>query len=353
MTEVNETTVTPRPIDKFLAALSETDGASDLLITVGKPPQLRVHNEIVPLDYPVLTPEDTRELCLSLLNQERTKRFELEKEMDTSASLRGYGRYRVNIYQQRGSLAMVVRIIAERVKSFEELGLPASVVKMADLHNGLVLFTGPTGTGKSTTVAAIVNHINCTRRCHIVCIEDPIEYIHAHDLSTVDQREVESDTCSFDEALRRVLRQSPDVIMIGEIRDRASAQAAITLAETGHLTLATLHTRGAVASVDRLIDMFPSEQHIQIRAQLSASLAGVVWQQLLPKADRQGLVLACEVMTMTPAIRALIRKGNTHEIHGVMQAGKKFGMFTMEQAVTDLIRRNLVDQEWINNNGYQ
>ncbi len=351
-TEVGKTAKPVRTVDIFLAALSETEGASDLLITVGKPPQLRIHNEIIPLDYPDLTPEDTSEFCLSLLSEERAKRFKEEKEMDTSASLPGRGRFRINMYLQRGSMAMVVRVIAENIRSFKELCLPDSVAKMADLHSGLVLFTGPTGTGKSTTVAAIVNYINHNRRCHIVCIEDPIEFIHTHSQSTVDQREVESDTNSFEEALRRVLRQSPDVILIGEIRDRVSAQAAITLAETGHLTLATLHTRGAVASVDRLVDMFPSEHHVQIRAQLSASLAGVVWQQLLPR-KRGGLILSCEVMTMTSAIRALIRKGNTHEIYNAMQSGKKFGMFTMDQAVADLIKRGLVDENWIRDNGFR
>ena len=246
---------------------------------------------------------------------------------------------------------MVARVIPHRAKTFEELGLPPIIAHLADLSSGLILLTGATGSGKSSTVAAIINHINQTRRCHIVTIEDPIEYIHSHDQATVDQREVASDTNSFSEALRRVLRQSPDVVMIGEIRDRESAQVAITLAETGHLTLSTLHTRGAVATIDRLIDMFPAEQHIQMRAQLSASLVGVVWQRLLPRVDQKGLVLACEVMIMTPAIRALIRKANTHEIYSAIQAGRKYGMCTMEHMVAELAERGLIDKSWANQGG--
>jgi len=347
--EVPKKVVEESAIHTFLTDLSQTEGASDLLITVGKPPQLRIHNEIVSLDYEKLTPNDTKEFCLLLLNEEKTRQFLLEKELDITVSLGGSGRYRVNMYQQRGSMAMVARMIPHRAKSFEELRLPQIIVHLADIPNGLILVTGATGSGKSSTVAAIIDHINQTRSCHIVTIEDPIEYIHSHDQSTVDQREVASDTNSFSEALRRVLRQSPDVVMIGEIRDRESAQVAITLAETGHLTLSTLHTRGAVATIDRLIDMFPPEQHSQIRAQLSASLVGVVWQRLLPRIDQKGLVVACEVMIMTPAIRALIRKANTHEIYSAIQAGRKFGMCTMEYMVASLAEKGLIDESWSNN----
>ena len=215
---------------------------------------------------------------------------------------------------------------------------------LADIRRGLMLFTGPTGTGKSTTVASIINQINLTRQCHIVGW-DPIEFIHPHLKSTVNQREVGSDTASFAEALRRVLRQSPNVIIIGEIRDRESAQAAITLAETGHLTVATLHTRGAIETVNRLIDMFPPEQHGQIRSQLASSLEAVVWQQLIPRKDGKGLTLTCEVLRGIPAVQALIRNGRIHEITSLMQSGRKFGMCTMEQAMQDLVQRGIVDPD--------
>ena len=343
---------TPRAVDKYLQEFAQTPGAKDLLITAGKSPQLRVNNEITSLNYPDLTAQDTRELCLSLLSDEQKQQFEKEKELDISISLKDHGRFRVNIYYQRSSVAMVIRIIAQKIMSLAELGVPPWIAKMGDMQRGLILFTGSTGMGKSTTMASIIDHINQTRSTHIVCIEDPIEYIHSHNKSTVDQREIGSDTHSFRDALRRVLRQSPDVIMIGEIRDRESAQAAITLAETGHLILATLHTRGAVPAVDRLVNLFPPEQYAQVRAQLAASLEGVVWQQLLTRKDKKGLVLACEIMVMTPAIRALIRKAATHELYSAIQTGKKYGMCTMEQAINNLVRRDLVDSEWVDNHFY-
>lgn len=328
-----------------LRALAETRGASDLLITVNRPPQLRVHNEIVPLDYPVLTREDTEYLCTSIMGEEQLNRFKEEKEADMSLSLTGVGRFRVNVFRQRGSMAMVVRVVSERIPTFDDLVLPQIVRDLASLHRGLVLFTGPTGTGKSSTVAAIVNEINSTRACHIVGIEDPIEFIHPHIKATVNQREVGSDTHSFQEALRRVLRQAPDVVVIGEMRDRVSAQAAITLAETGHLTLATLHTRGAIPTVNRLVDMFPPEQTAQIQAQLASSLEGVVWQQLLPRADGSGLVLVCEVLRVIPSAAAMIRQGRIHEMVSLMQSGKKYGMCTMQQYVGELVQRGVVLQE--------
>jgi twitching motility protein PilT len=329
----------------FLKDLAQTKGASDLLVTVGRPPQLRIYNEIQPLDYPPLTPDDTERLCTSILSADQRARFRAEKEIDMSLSLRGVGRYRLNIYLQRGSLALVARIVSERIPNFDDIGLPDVVRALAEVRRGLLLFTGPTGTGKSTTVAAIVNHINEVRKCHIVAIEDPIEFVHPHCQSTVDQREVGSDTASFQEALRRVLRQSPDVIVIGEMRDRESAQAALTLAETGHLTIGTLHTRGATETVNRLIDMFPPEQTAQIRAQLSTSLQAVVWQQLLPRKDRGGLVLACEVLRVIPAVQALIRAGRIHEICSSMQSGRKHGMCTMEQTVQELVQRGLIEPD--------
>ena len=332
-------------IDQYLGDLANTKGASDLLITVGRPPQLRVHNEIVSLNYPVLTPVDTERLCLSIMDEDQKKRFKEEKEIDMSLSIRGVGRYRVNIFRQRGSMAMVVRIVSDQIPTFDDIKLPQTVRVLAEIQRGLLLFTGPTGTGKSTTVASIIHQINRSRHCHIVGIEDPIEFVHPHINSTVDQREVGTDTLSFQEALRRVLRQSPDVVVIGEMRDRESAQAAITLAETGHLTLATLHTRGAIETVNRLIDMFPPEQNMQVRSQLSTSLQAVVWQQLLPRKDGSGLVLACEVLRVIPAVQSLIRAGRIHEICSVMQSGRKFGMSTMEQAMGDLVQQGIIDPE--------
>jgi len=336
----------------LLKELARTKGASDLLITVGKPPQLRINNDITPLNYEPLLPKDTEQLCYSVLNEEQAERFRAEKEMDLSMVISGSGRYRVNVFQQRGYCAMVVRLVLEQVPDFESLLLPDIIHKFAMLPRGLILITGPVGSGKSTTVASMVDYINEHRRCHIISVEDPIEFVHNHKLATIDQREVGSDTNSFNEALRRLLRQSPDVIVLGEIRDRVSAQAAITLAETGHLILATLHTRGSIGSINRLVDMFPGEQNAQIRNQLSAALAGIIWQQLLPKKP-EGLVVACEIMVVVPSIRALIRQGRTHEIYSILQSGKKFGMCTMEQALESLIERELLDAEMLAGTGVE
>ena len=296
--------------------LIETEGASDLLITVGAPPQLRINRMLVPMNYPELNSDDTEKLCMSILNKTQMLRFEEEMELDIPLSIEGVGRFRLNVYRQRSHMALVARVVLDTVPDFKTLGLPDIVKTFSDLPSGLVLITGPTGSGKSTTMAAMIDYIN--------------------------QREVGTDTFSYAEALRRVLRQSPDVIMIGEIRDRDSAQAAITLAETGHLTLATLHTRGAISAVNRLIDMFPPHHVQQIRSQLSSSLAGVVWQQLFSSSDKKKLHLACEVMTVTPAVRALIMNGNTHEIVSLLQTGKKHGMCSMQQSIEWLCEKNLI-----------
>ncbi len=337
--------------EELLRRLAATKGGSDLILTVGKPPQFKIHGEVGPV--PNTTPLEsasTDELATSVLTEEQIQRFRKEKELDLSLHLDGIGRFRVNVFQQRGSTGMVARIVMDKVPGFLDLGLPPIIEELAKLRKGLVLFTGPTGHGKSTSVAAVVDYINQNRACHIVSIEDPIEYVHRHGRSVIEQREVGLDTESFHAALRRVLRQAPDVIVIGEIRDRESAQVAMTLAETGHLIIATLHTSGAIASVNRLIDMFPSEQEKQMRSQLSASLAAVIWQQLIPAAGKKGLVLAAEVMIVVPAIRSLIRQGRIHEVQSLIQTGRKHGMFTMDQAIEELVLAKRIDSEWLDNN---
>lgn len=335
----------------LLMRLAQTEGAADLIITAGKQPQLRIYRDVLPMDdLPVLGPEEAEELCLSVLTEEQARRFTKEKEIDLAVELEGVARFRVNVFRQRGSAALVARIVMEKVPDFKELGLPEIINDLAKLTKGLVLFTGPTGHGKSTSVASVVDYINKHRPCHIISIEDPIEYLHTHDVATVEQREVGLDTESFHGALRRVLRQSPDVVVIGEIRDRESAQAAMTLAETGHLILATLHTSGAIASVNRLIDMFPTEQTNQIRSQLSASLAAVIWQQLLPASQDKGLILACEVMVVIPAIKSLIRQGRIHEVYSLIQTGRQYGMFTMDQAIEELVRQKKISEQWLAEN---
>jgi twitching motility protein PilT len=341
----------PKTIEQLLMSLATTQGGSDLVLSVGKPPQLKVYGEVASMaECPVLDPVGTEALSFSILNQEQLNRFKEEREIDLSYHLDKVGRFRVNIFRQRGTVALVARIVMEQVPGFKTLGLPPIVEDLAKLRKGMVLFTGPTGHGKSTSVASLVDYINQHRACHIISIEDPIEYLHTHKKATVEQREVGLDTESFHAALRRVLRQAPDVIVIGEIRDRESAQTAMTLAETGHLILTTLHTSGAIASVNRLIDMFPSEQERQIRSQLSVSLAAVIWQQLIPARGREGLVLACEVMVAIPAVRSLIRQGRLHEITSVLQTGRLHGMFTMDQAIKELVEREMVDTEWFEKN---
>jgi twitching motility protein PilT len=341
----------PLTTAELLTRLAKIKGGSDLILTVGKPPQFKVHGEVASApDCDVLTPETARELCLSVLTEEQTRRFLADKELDLSLQVEGVARFRANVFLQRGCLAMVCRIVMDKVPGFQALGLPAVIEELAKLRQGLILFTGPTGHGKSTSVAAMVDYINQHRPCHIISIEDPIEYVHTHVKAVIEQREVGLDTDSFHGALRRILRQAPDVIVIGEIRDRESAQAAMTLAETGHLILATLHTSGAIASVNRLLDLFPAEQEKQMRSQLSISLAAVIWQQLVPAANKDGLVLACEVLVAIPAIRSLIRQGRIHEIYSLIQTGRKHGMFTMDQAVEDLVARGKIDKEWFEHN---
>lgn len=307
--------------------------ASDLHLTAGVPPQYRVDGQIQTSNFEVLTPDLTRSLAFSVLSDEQKKIFENEKELDLSFGLQGMSRFRANCFVQRGVTTMAIRRIPYEILSFDQLGLPRAVRKFADLHKGLVLVTGPTGSGKSTTLASIVDHINSTRSGHILTIEDPIEYVHHHKKCIINQREIQADTGTFGNALKYVLRQDPDVILVGEMRDRETIQAAITIAETGHLCLATLHTNSTFESVNRIIDVFPSGQQPQVRAQLAFVLEGVVTQQLIPKARGKGRSLCAEVMVCTPAIKALIRDDKVHQVYGIMQAGQKFGMQTMNQAL--------------------
>lgn len=318
-------------------------GATDLHITTGTPPQIRVNGRLLPLDLPPLTPADTRRLCYSVLTEAQKKRFEEEHELDFSFGIKGLSRFRANLFVQRGSVAGAFRAIPYRIRSFEELGLPPVVEELVRRPKGLILVTGPTGAGKSTTLAAMIDRINEERYGHIITIEDPIEYLHQHKNCIVNQREVYSDTFSFKEALRHILRQDPDVVLIGEMRDVETIEAALTIAETGHLTLATLHTNSCVETINRIVDVFPPHQQQQIRTMLSFVLEGVLTQQLLPRADGRGLVLALEIMVPNPAIRNLIRENKIHQIYGHMQMGQlESGMQTMNQSLFSLYQRGLV-----------
>jgi twitching motility protein PilT len=321
-------------------------GASDLHITVGNPAKLRVDGDLVNSKInQVLTPKDTLSLAYSILTENQKKRFETEDELDFSFGVQNLSRFRGNVYKQRGCVAMAIRQIPYEIISIEKLGLPPIINKLADRPRGLVLVTGPTGSGKSTSLAAMVDKVNRERKGHIITIEDPIEFIHRHQNCMINQREVGADTKSFTAALKYALRQDPDVILIGEMRDLETISAALTIAETGHLVFATLHTNSAAESINRMIDAFPSHQQAQIRAQLAFVLEGVVTQTLLPKAKGKGRVAACEIMICTPAIRAVIRDEKIHQIYSLMQAGKKHGMQTMNDALQMLYMRGEVTLE--------
>ncbi len=320
-------------------------GASDLHITVGIPPMIRVNGKVRALDYPALTPNVTREMIYDILTNERRTRLENDWELDFSYSLPRIARFRVNVYFQRGSMGAAFRAIPEKILSFGELGLPPAIEAMTEKPRGLVLVTGPTGSGKSTTLASMINHINENRYEHIMSVEDPIEFLHSHKNCVVNQREVNQDTRSFSEALKRALRQDPDVILVGEMRDIETISLAVTAAETGHLVFGTLHTQDAPQTVDRIIDVFPSHQQAQIRTQLANALQGIVTQTLLPKRDGKGRVVACEVLVPTPGIRNLIREGKNHQIYSAMQTGSKFGMQTMDSSLVDLVRRGQISRE--------
>ncbi|MCA1719278.1 MAG: type IV pilus twitching motility protein PilT [Actinobacteria bacterium] len=320
-------------------------GASDLHVTVGLPPMIRVHGKVQPLEYPVLTPNATREMIYDVLSNEQRQRLENNWELDIAYTLPRTARFRVNVYFQRGSLGAAFRTIPEKIPSFKELGIPKAVEQMAEKPRGLVLVTGPTGSGKSTTLASMVDKINQERHEHVMSVEDPIEFLHDHKNCIVNQREVNQDTKSFAEALKHVLRQDPDVILVGEMRDLETISLAITAAETGHLVFATLHTQDAPQTVDRVIDVFPSHQQSQVRAQLAIALQGIVTQTLAPKRDGKGRVVACEILVSTPGIRNLIREGKNHQLYSAMQTGGKFGMQTMDAALVELVREGEISRE--------
>ncbi|MDI7268031.1 MAG: type IV pilus twitching motility protein PilT [Myxococcota bacterium] len=321
-------------------------GASDLHVTTGTPPQLRIDGALVPLKLPPLIPSDTKHLCYSILTEDQKVVFETRNELDLSFGVKNLSRFRANIFMQRGAVAGAFRSIPFRILSFDELGLPPIVAELADKPRGLILVTGPTGCGKSTTLASIVDKINTEKRLHIITVEDPIEYLHPNKGCIVNQREVGTDTLSFKDALKYVLRQDPDVVLIGEMRDLETIEAALTISETGHLVFATLHTNSCVQSITRIVDVFPSHQQSQVRAQLSFVLQGVITQQLLPRADGPGRVLACEVMIPNPAIRNLIREDKCHQIYSAMQVGQeKYGMMTLNQSLFNLVQRRLITVE--------
>ncbi|MGE0791561.1 MAG: type IV pilus twitching motility protein PilT [Sandaracinaceae bacterium] len=321
-------------------------GASDLHITTGSPPQLRIDGSLVPLKTPPLDPVETKQLCYSVLSEEQTVRFEKTNELDLSFGVRGLSRFRANLFMQRGAVAGAFRAIPFKVLTFEELGLPPVVAELANLPRGLVLVTGPTGSGKSTTLAAMIDKINRERRQHILTIEDPIEYLHPNKLCVVNQREVGADTTSFKNALKYVLRQDPDVVLVGEMRDLETIESALTISETGHLVFATLHTNGAIQSINRIIDVFPAYQQPQVRAQLSFVVQGVLCQNLLPRADGPGRALALEILVPNPAIRNLIREDKIHQVYSMMQTGQSTsGMQTLNQSLYALYARRIISLE--------
>ena len=321
-------------------------GASDLHITTGSPPQLRLDGELVPFRVPALGPVDTKQLCYSVLTDEQKSRFEEDQELDLSFGVKNLARFRGNVFLQKGAVAGVFRTIPFKIRSFSDLGLPPVLEDMCNKPRGLVLVTGPTGSGKSTTLAAMIDKINTERHEHIVTMEDPIEFIHQHKNCVVNQREIGSDTKSFKKALRSVLRQDPDVVLVGELRDLETIEAALTTAETGHLCFGTLHTNSAVQTINRIIDVFPAHQQSQIRAQLSFVLEGVVCQSLLPRASGSGRVAALEVMVPNSAIRNLIREDKMHQIYSQMQIGQgASGMRTLNQHLAQLYAARTVSLE--------
>ena len=322
------------------------EGASDLHITTGTPPQIRVNGHMTPIKMRTLLPADTKQICYSILTEAQKHKFEENNELDFSFGVKGLARFRGNIFMQRGALGGVFRLIPYKILSFEELGLPPVVKDLSRKTNGLVLVTGPTGSGKSTTLASIIDKINTERHEHIITIEDPIEYLHPHKRCVVNQREVGADTYSFKNALKYILRQDPDIVLLGEMRDLETIEAALTIAETGHLCFATLHTNSAVQTINRIIDVFPTNQQQQVRTQLAFVLEGVLSQTLIRKRDGKGRVLALEIMVPNTAIRALIRDDKVHQLYSQMQMGQdKYGMQTMNQCLFSLNHKQIISLE--------
>jgi twitching motility protein PilT len=318
-------------------------GGSDLHLTSGSPPVIRVHGDLRPItEIPLLNGSQIRQMVFSILTQKQREKFEDDLELDTSYALPGRGRFRVNVFLQRDSVGCVMRAIPYEIVDFDRLGIPPAVKPWAYLPRGLVLVTGPTGSGKSTTLASLIDIVNRERSVHIMTVEDPIEFLHTHKRSLINQREVGEDTHSFANALKHVLRQDPDVILVGEMRDLETISTALTAAETGHLVFATLHTQDAPQSVDRVIDVFPAHQQQQVRVQLAAALQGICTQQLVPTIDGAGRAVCCEVMVATPAIRNLIREGKVHQIYSMLQAGGKYGMVTMDMSLAQLVRSHRI-----------
>jgi twitching motility protein PilT len=334
----------PLHIDDLLRDLVSRE-ASDLHIKAGQPPVMRVHGDLIRAEYPPLSPQETQEMLLSILSEERKERLFSFKEVDLSYNLQGVSRFRVNMFWQRHHVGAVFRVIPFKVKTIDELHLPQVCKQIAMLPRGLILVTGPTGSGKSTSLAAMINHINTNKRCHVMTIEDPIEYVHRDNHAIINQRELGTDTHSFSDALKHVMRQNPDVILVGEMRDLETIQLAITAAETGHLVMSTLHTVDAAQTIDRIVDVFAPEQQAQIRTQLSVTLQAVISQTLLPTVDGHGRVAAFEVMVATPAIRTLIREGKTHQVYGPIQTGGDIGMQTLDGCLLDLLRQKKIDYE--------
>ena len=328
-----------------ILARAKYEGASDVHITVGIPPKMRVNGKLISLEGPSLMPADTLEMASQIMNEKQKLHFEEYGEVDMSFAVRGEGRYRANLYRQRGSVAMAFRLVGTEIPSPRTLGIPDSVVELSEKKRGLVLVTGPTGSGKSTTLAALIDTINSSRDAHIITLEDPIEYLHQHKMSIVNQREMGLDSHNYARALRAALREDPDVILVGEMRDFETISTAITAAETGHLVFSTLHTIGAASTVDRVIDVFPPHQQQQIRIQFASVLEGIISQQLVPTIGGKGRVAAFEVLHANPAVRNMIREGKTHQLLSVMQTNRRQGMITMDDALAQLYMDYKIDRE--------
>ncbi|MFA6636046.1 MAG: type IV pilus twitching motility protein PilT [Candidatus Omnitrophota bacterium] len=334
--------------DDLKAILSDMleKNASDLHISAETALHYRIDGGLVEVDSKVLSGEETKELTYGLMTDEQIKKFEDKKEIDFSFEIKEFGRYRVNVFFQRGKVGCAIRLIPFEIMSLEECGLPVEITrKLCMAQRGLVLVTGATGSGKSTTLAAMIDEINRTRNCHIVTVEDPIEFVHKNKKAIIDQRQVIEDTVSFSNALRHVLRQDPDVVLIGEMRDLDSIEQATIIADTGHLVLATLHTSDCMQTINRMVDVFPSHQQKQIRAQLSFALVGIISQQLIPREGGTGRVLASEIMIATPAVRSTIRDGKEHQIYSIIQTSQKFGMRTMNQSLSELVSDGIIARE--------